>query len=83
MLCMLYDTINVIVDIVWSVCLEIRGSYFKPWAKQKCIHIDFLLGIFVCFLFLTIGNILGVVTVNETCGSYWNWDPKETWAFNT
>nr|YP_010162097.1 cytochrome c heme attachment protein [Decorsea schlechteri]QRI59806.1 cytochrome c heme attachment protein [Decorsea schlechteri] len=35
------------------------------------------------FIFLTIGNISGAVWANEAWGSYWNWDPKETWAFIT
>nr|YP_009897432.1 cytochrome c biogenesis protein [Iskandera alaica]QKK44066.1 cytochrome c biogenesis protein [Iskandera alaica] len=35
------------------------------------------------FIFLTIGILSGAVWANETWGSYWNWDPKETWAFIT
>ena len=35
------------------------------------------------FPFLTIGIISGAVWANEAWGSYWSWDPKETWAFIT
>uniref|UniRef100_UPI003002C1C4 cytochrome c heme attachment protein n=1 Tax=Solanum pittosporifolium TaxID=1045174 RepID=UPI003002C1C4 len=35
------------------------------------------------FTFLTIGILSGAVWANEAWGSYWNWDPKETWAFIT
>nr|QZH43677.1 cytochrome c heme attachment protein [Clausena anisum-olens] len=35
------------------------------------------------FLFLTTGILSGAVWANEAWGSYWNWDPKETWAFIT
>nr|AGW98510.1 cytochrome c heme attachment protein [Ipomoea minutiflora] len=35
------------------------------------------------FLFLTIGILSGAVWANEAWGSYWSWDPKETWAFIT
>ncbi len=35
------------------------------------------------FSFLTIGILSGAVWANETWGSYWSWDPKETWAFIT
>ena len=35
------------------------------------------------FPFLTIGIIAGGVWANEAWGSYWSWDPKETWALNT
>nr|YP_010275609.1 cytochrome c heme attachment protein [Horsfieldia hainanensis]YP_010275858.1 cytochrome c heme attachment protein [Horsfieldia tetratepala]QOU11418.1 cytochrome cheme attachment protein [Horsfieldia hainanensis]UJX85735.1 cytochrome c heme attachment protein [Horsfieldia hainanensis]UJX85984.1 cytochrome c heme attachment protein [Horsfieldia hainanensis]UJX86150.1 cytochrome c heme attachment protein [Horsfieldia tetratepala]UJX86648.1 cytochrome c heme attachment protein [Horsfieldia tet len=35
------------------------------------------------FTFSTIGILSGAVWANEAWGSYWNWDPKETWAFIT
>nr|QBZ77524.1 cytochrome c biogenesis protein [Diphylleia sinensis] len=35
------------------------------------------------FIFLTIGILSGAVWANEAWGSYWSWDPKETWAFIT
>nr|AZM31642.1 cytochrome c biogenesis protein [Sophora flavescens]QKQ12897.1 CcsA [Sophora flavescens] len=35
------------------------------------------------FIFLTLGILSGAVWANEAWGSYWNWDPKETWAFIT
>lgn len=35
------------------------------------------------FPLLTIGILSGAVWANEAWGSYWNWDPKETWALIT
>lgn len=35
------------------------------------------------FPLLTIGIIAGAVWANEAWGSYWSWDPKETWALVT
>lgn len=35
------------------------------------------------FPFLTLGILSGAVWANEAWGSYWNWDPKETWALIT
>lgn len=35
------------------------------------------------FLFLTIGIITGSVWANSAWGSYWSWDPKETWSLIT
>jgi cytochrome c-type biogenesis protein CcsB len=32
------------------------------------------------FAFFTIATILGAVWAAEAWGSYWSWDPKETWA---
>ena len=37
----------------------------------------------VGFLLLTVGLISGAVWANEAWGSWWSWDPKETWAFIT
>ena len=58
---------------------------YKPEAKQFAIILDSLsyriLGI--GFPFLTIGILSGAVWANEAWGSYWSWDPKETWALLT
>jgi cytochrome c-type biogenesis protein CcsB len=35
------------------------------------------------FPLLTLGIIAGAVWANEAWGSYWNWDPKETWSLIT
>nr|YP_009293676.1 cytochrome c biogenesis protein [Rhodymenia pseudopalmata]AOM64358.1 cytochrome c biogenesis protein [Rhodymenia pseudopalmata] len=35
------------------------------------------------FPLLTIGIIAGAIWANEAWGSYWSWDPKETWALIT
>ena len=35
------------------------------------------------FLFLTLCIITGAIWANKAWGSYWNWDPKETWSLIT
>lgn len=35
------------------------------------------------FCLLTLGILSGAVWANEAWGSYWSWDPKETWALIT
>jgi cytochrome c-type biogenesis protein CcsB len=35
------------------------------------------------FLFLSMGIITGAVWANSAWGSYWSWDPKETWSLVT
>ncbi|HOW28454.1 MAG TPA: cytochrome c biogenesis protein CcsA [Elusimicrobiota bacterium] len=35
------------------------------------------------FFFLTFGIVTGSVWANQAWGSYWSWDPKETWALIT
>jgi len=35
------------------------------------------------FLFLTLGIITGTMWAHQAWGSYWQWDPKETWSLIT
>ena len=35
------------------------------------------------FPLLTMGLLSGAIWANQTWGSYWSWDPKETWALIT
>nr|WMQ76743.1 cytochrome c heme attachment protein [Chiloschista exuperei] len=59
---------------------------FKNFYKSQLIqHLDSwsYRVISLGFTFLTIGILSGAVWANEAWGSYWNWDPKETWAFIT
>lgn len=35
------------------------------------------------FLFLSLGIMTGAVWANSAWGSYWSWDPKETWSLIT
>ena len=39
--------------------------------------------ILVGFVLLTLGLITGAIWANEAWGTWWSWDPKETWAFIT
>ncbi|CAI0384130.1 unnamed protein product [Linum tenue] len=54
-------------------------NYYKVQLIQQLDHWGFRI-IGIGFLFLTIGILSGAVWANEAWGSYWNWDPKETWA---
>ena len=40
-------------------------------------------GISIGFPIWTIGIITGAVWANQTWGTYWSWDPKETWSLIT
>lgn len=35
------------------------------------------------FLWLTVGIITGAIWANSAWGTYWSWDPKETWSLIT
>ena len=35
------------------------------------------------FVWLSVGIITGAIWANESWGTYWSWDPKETWSLIT
>lgn len=57
-------------------------NYYKSQLMQQLDFWSYRV-ISLGFLFLTTGIISGAVWANEAWGSYWNWDPKEIWAFIT
>nr|YP_010873629.1 cytochrome c heme attachment protein [Justicia latiflora]WGV34935.1 cytochrome c heme attachment protein [Justicia latiflora] len=65
-----------------------NSSFFSPknyYRAQLIQQLDYwsYRVISLGFIFLTIGMLSGAVWANEAWGSYWSWDPKETWAFIT
>nr|YP_009862834.1 cytochrome c heme attachment protein [Pometia pinnata]QKD76210.1 cytochrome c heme attachment protein [Pometia pinnata] len=57
-------------------------NYYRYQLIQQLDHWSYRI-ISLGFFFLTVGILSGAVWANEAWGSYWNWDPKETWAFIT
>nr|YP_010448368.1 cytochrome c biogenesis protein [Ardisia violacea]UTQ75849.1 cytochrome c biogenesis protein [Ardisia violacea] len=57
-------------------------NYYTSQLIQQLDHWGYRV-ISIGFIFLTIGILSGAVWANEAWGSYWNWDPKEIWAFIT
>nr|YP_007890423.1 cytochrome c biogenesis protein [Ardisia polysticta]YP_010224785.1 cytochrome c heme attachment protein [Ardisia crenata]YP_010269371.1 cytochrome c heme attachment protein [Ardisia carnosicaulis]YP_010286550.1 cytochrome c biogenesis protein [Ardisia crenata var. bicolor]WKV25813.1 cytochrome c heme attachment protein [Ardisia crispa var. amplifolia]AGG36934.1 cytochrome c biogenesis protein [Ardisia polysticta]UDD71856.1 cytochrome c heme attachment protein [Ardisia crenata]UIG87039.1 c len=57
-------------------------NYYRSQLIQQLDHWGYRV-ISIGFIFLTIGILSGAVWANEAWGSYWNWDPKEIWAFIT
>nr|YP_009895022.1 cytochrome c biogenesis protein [Dipoma iberideum]QKK41482.1 cytochrome c biogenesis protein [Dipoma iberideum] len=57
-------------------------NYYRYQLIQQLDYWSFRI-ISLGFIVLTVGILSGAVWANETWGSYWNWDPKETWAFIT
>ena len=51
----------------------------SPGLLDELTHRMVLFG----FLFLSIGIITGAVWANSAWGTYWSWDPKETWSLIT
>lgn len=48
-------------------------------AIDELIHKTLIFG----FLWLSAGIITGAIWANEAWGTYWSWDPKETWSIIT
>jgi cytochrome c-type biogenesis protein CcsB len=59
--------------------------FFKKKTFELINQLDYwgFKTISIGFPCLTIGIMSGAVWANEAWGSYWNWDPKETWALIT
>nr|YP_010413286.1 cytochrome c heme attachment protein [Verbascum brevipedicellatum]URQ17845.1 cytochrome c heme attachment protein [Verbascum brevipedicellatum] len=57
-------------------------NYYRSQLIQQLDYWSYRI-ISLGFIFLTIGILSGAVWANEAWGSYWSWDPKETWAFIT
>nr|YP_010731902.1 heme attachment to plastid cytochrome c [Phyllosiphon coccidium]WDY12733.1 heme attachment to plastid cytochrome c [Phyllosiphon coccidium] len=68
-----------------SFQLASKLDHSKQRLSSLCSRLDNLsyrmLGL--GFPLLTIGILSGAVWANSAWGSYWSWDPKETWAFIT
>ena len=62
---------------------EDKDNLIQPISFTNAEQLDSLSyrAITAGFLLLTIGLISGAVWANEAWGSWWSWDPKETWAF--
>ncbi len=72
--------------IVYLVIRAVRGDAKKeasdenaPVAYDKLGYIAVSIG----FPFLTFGIISGAVWAKSAWGTYWSWDPKETWSLIT
>ena len=60
------------------------GSRLRQWipdsdALEGLLYQSALLG----FLFLSLGIATGSIWAHSAWGSYWSWDPKETWSLIT
>nr|WKT08332.1 cytochrome c biogenesis protein [Mesostigma viride] len=66
---------NITIDIEFQKNESIELAKLIDNLSYRTIGIGFPL--------LTIGIISGAVWANDAWGSYWSWDPKETWALIT
>nr|YP_010036764.1 cytochrome c heme attachment protein [Pachyphytum compactum]QQW47306.1 cytochrome c heme attachment protein [Pachyphytum compactum]WQN00902.1 cytochrome c heme attachment protein [Pachyphytum compactum] len=69
-------------NVLQSTSFDSAKNFYRSQLIQQLDHWSYRV-ISLGFIFLTIGILSGAVWANEAWGSYWNWDPKETWAFIT
>nr|YP_010122238.1 cytochrome c biogenesis protein [Ilex rotunda]YP_010970472.1 cytochrome c biogenesis protein Ycf5 [Ilex polypyrena]QQW48721.1 CcsA [Ilex rotunda]QRF93122.1 cytochrome c biogenesis protein [Ilex rotunda]UDP54447.1 cytochrome c heme attachment protein [Ilex rotunda]WNR51342.1 cytochrome c biogenesis protein Ycf5 [Ilex polypyrena]WNR52368.1 cytochrome c biogenesis protein Ycf5 [Ilex rotunda] len=69
-------------DVLENTSFFSDKNYYRSQLIQQLGYWSYRV-ISLGFIFLTIGILSGAVWANEAWGSYWNWDPKETWAFVT
>nr|YP_009383924.1 cytochrome c heme attachment protein [Morella rubra]ARS44226.1 cytochrome c heme attachment protein [Morella rubra]ARS44309.1 cytochrome c heme attachment protein [Morella rubra] len=77
-----FDEIHKRNNLLGNSSLIFSRNYYRSQFIQQLDHWSYRI-IGIGFIFLTIGILSGAVWANEAWGSYWNWDPKETWAFIT
>nr|YP_010158658.1 cytochrome c biogenesis protein [Campanula zangezura]QRG30886.1 cytochrome c biogenesis protein [Campanula zangezura] len=70
------------MDIFGKTYFVSVKNYYKIQLVQQLDYWSYRV-INLGFIFLTMGILSGAVWANEAWGSYWSWDPKETWAFIT
>ncbi len=58
---------------------SLLGALPSKKALDELMHQTIIFG----FLWLTVGIITGAVWANQAWGTYWSWDPKETWSLIT
>ena len=77
-----YKYINERTNLLPNTSFFSTKNYYRSQLIQQLDCWSFR-AISLGFILLTIGILSGAVWANEAWGSYWNWDPKETWAFIT
>ena len=80
-----WNSINANNIRLQNINRQVKIHFFENKRKKLLQKLDQLSfrAIGIGFPFLTIGILSGSVWANEAWGSYWNWDPKETWSLIT
>nr|YP_009868253.1 cytochrome c biogenesis protein [Pterocarpus macrocarpus]QKG62649.1 cytochrome c biogenesis protein [Pterocarpus macrocarpus] len=77
-----YMNMNETNNVLQKIDFSSSRNYYRSQFIQQLDRWSYRI-ISLGFIFLTIGILSGAVWANEAWGSYWNWDPKEIWAFIT
>ena len=80
------ETINKVPNILELLKINIETNIKRKYEQSTLLQTIDQLSYRVIglgFPFLTIGIISGAIWANEAWGTFWSWDPKETWALIT
>lgn len=66
--------------IVVGTILAFRGPISRQLPSLEILDDIMYRAIAVGFAFFTVATILGALWAADAWGTYWQWDPKETWA---
>lgn len=70
--------------IVWQYGTVLKNMISKFNVSHELLDDITYKGISVGFLIFTIGSLIfGAVWAEQAWGTYWSWDPKETWSLIT
>ncbi len=71
-------SLSAMVGVAWL--LQQRGVLADRLPAAAVLEDVMYKAIAIGFAFFTIATILGALWAAEAWGTYWQWDPKETWA---
>jgi cytochrome c-type biogenesis protein CcsB len=78
-----WAAVAILFSLVWSQGLKLK-NIFKQYTLSPELLEDLMYKmIAIGWPLLTGGIITGAVWANSAWGSYWGWDPKETWSLIT
>lgn len=69
-------TFAAMLGLAWLTEPKLRGRIPSREALDDLMYRAITIG----FLFFTVATVLGALWAADAWGSYWSWDPKETWA---
>jgi cytochrome c-type biogenesis protein CcsB len=69
-----------VAAVVVAIILGLRKKIAPRLPSFEVLDDVMYKAIAIGFAFFTIATILGALWAAEAWGTYWQWDPKETWA---
>lgn len=76
--------LTIFLYILWRYGTALKNTILKFNISNELLDNITYKGISVGFAVFTIGSLIfGAVWAEQAWGSYWNWDPKETWSLIT